>query len=306
MKVQDEICERCKAVNSIITDYVYGELVCSNCGKVYEERIISDEYEKRTFEDDNGDNQIQRVGPPPKPEYGNECGTNLLIRVKGKTKIIKSYSKFDKIQRNFMKIQKILSSATISQNIIEEVKTLYDKVAKNMNMQGRNINHIIIGIYYYAIRKLKQARTLKEVAQMFKCVVPTVTERIVKKAFSSIKREIAVVDDENEFIDAEKNYIQTFIGENLNKYDHKMLTYKIIENINNTGLLEGKNPKTIAGLSLLLSYKLLNDNFNDKKEFYSMFSNKATLKNSYALIKNSFCNIIPQEYSNIILDDIFP
>ena len=304
MKVQDEICERCKAVNSIITDYEYGELVCSNCGKVYEERIISDEYEKRTFEDDNG--EIQRVGPPAKPEYGNECGTNLLIREKGKTKIIKSYSKFDKIQRNFMKIQRILSLANVSQNIIEEVKTLYDKVAKNMNMQGRNIDHIIIGIYYYAIRKLKQARTLKEVAEMFKCVVPNLTERIVKKAFNSIKREIAVMEDEKEFIDAEKNYIQTFIGENEEKYSHKILAYQIIDNINNTGLLEGKNPKTIAGLSLLLSYKLLNDNFNDKKEFYSMFSNKATLQNSYALIKDSFCDIIPQEYNSIILNDIFP
>ena len=109
MKVQDEICERCKAVNSIITDYEYGELVCSNCGKVYEERIISDEYEKRTFEDDNGDNQIQRVGPPAKPEYGNEWGTNLLIKEKGKTRTVKRNSKFDKIQRNFMKIQRILS-----------------------------------------------------------------------------------------------------------------------------------------------------------------------------------------------------
>jgi transcription initiation factor TFIIIB Brf1 subunit/transcription initiation factor TFIIB len=246
------------------------------------------------------------VGPPAKPEYGNECGTNLLIREKGKTKIIKSYSKFDKIQRNFMKIQRILSLANVSQNIIEEVKTLYDKVAKNMNMQGRNIDHIIIGIYYYAIRKLKQARTLKEVAKMFKCVVPNLTERIVKKAFNSIKREIAVMEDEKEFIDAEKNYIQTFIGENEEKYSHKILAYQIIDNINNTGLLEGKNPKTIAGLSLLLSYKLLNDNFNDKKEFYSMFSNKATLQNSYALIKDSFCDLIPQEYSTIILNDIFP
>jgi hypothetical protein len=33
-----------------------------------------------------------------------------------------------------MKIQRILSLANVNQNIIEEVKTLYDKVAKNMNI----------------------------------------------------------------------------------------------------------------------------------------------------------------------------
>ena len=120
---------------------------------VKEDIIISNEYEKRTFQDDEGDNQIQRVSQPTKP--GNEQGTNLIIIGKGKTRIIRGSSKCGKIEKNFLKIQKLLSSVGISKNIIEEVKILYDKVSKNMNMQGRNINHIIIGIYYYAIRKQK-------------------------------------------------------------------------------------------------------------------------------------------------------
>ena len=105
-----EICSRCKSKDSIITDYENGELVCNQCGLVYEERIIVDEDEKRTFADDNGDNQIHRVGPPEKPSFGNECGTNLLIRDKGKTKVIKTYSKFTKIEKNFIRIDKLLSS----------------------------------------------------------------------------------------------------------------------------------------------------------------------------------------------------
>ena len=303
---KEQICERCYAKNSIITDYSEGELVCSNCGKVYEERIIDDEYEKRTFEDNDGENRIQRIGPPAKPEYGNELGTNLLIREKGKTRVVKSYSKNDKIQRNFMKIQKLLSSVDVSQNIIEEVKSYYGKVGKNMNMQGRNVNYIIVGLYYYASRKLKLAKTIKEITEMFKCVLPNLTERMVKKAFNSIKREIVEINDENEFVDAEKNYIETFIGGNIQKYNLKMLAFQIVNNINQSVLLEGKNPKTIAGLSLLLSYKLLNDKLDDIKEFYNMFSNKITLSKSYDLIKDSLDQIIPQEYTTIILDDLFP
>ena len=303
MKVQCEICEGCQAENTIILDYENGEKVCSACGMVKEDIIISNEYEKRTFQDDEGDNQIQRVSQPTKP--GNEQGTNLIIRENGETRYIRGYSKYGKIERNFWKIENLLSSVGISKNTIEDVKILYDKVNKNMNMQGRNINHIIIGIYYYAIRKQKQAKTLREVTKIFQSYFPDLKERIVKKAFNSIKRYIAEANDENEFNDMEKNYIETFINGDTEKYNNKKLAYQIIENINKSGLLEGKNPKTIAGLSLLISYKLLRDNFTDIEEFYKMFSNKATLNRSYVLIKDSLNEIIPQEYKNIILNDIF-
>ena len=303
MKVQCEICEGCQAENTIILDYENGEKVCSACGMVKEDIIISNEYEKRTFQDDEGDNQIQRVSQPTKP--GNEQGTNLIIRENGETRYIRGYSKYGKIERNFWKIENLLSSVGISKNTIEDVKILYDKVNKNMNMQGRNINHIIIGIYYYAIRKQKQAKTLREVTKIFQSYFPDLKERIVKKAFNSIKRYIAEANDENEFNDMEKNYIETFINGDTEKYNNKKLAYQIIENINKSGLLEGKNPKTIAGLSLLISYKLLSDNFTDIEEFYKMFSNKATLNKSYVLIKDSLNEIIPQEYKNIILNDIF-
>ena len=301
---QGEICKRCQEKDTIIEDDKYGILVCKNCGLVYQEGIIVDEYEKRTFQDDDGDKKISRVGPPSKPEYGNDLSTNLLIRKNGRTIIVKSYSKQDKIQRNFVKIQNLLSSVNASQNLIEEVKMYYDKLSENMNMQGKNINHIIIALYYYACRQQNMAKTTKEITEMFKCVLPNLTERIVKRAFNSVKQQIAKTNDENEFVKAEKNYIRDFIGE---KYELKKLAFEIVEKLNQSCLLEGKPPKTIAGLSLLLSYKLLNDNLNDKKKFYSKFSNKTTLSKSYNIIKDSLDKIIPEKYNNIILNgcDLF-
>ena len=303
MKVQEEICDRCQAKDSKITIFEEGEIVCNNCGKVFEERIIVDEYEGRTFPDD-GDNKIQRVSAPAKPEFGNELGVNLIIREKGKTRVVKTYSKYDKIQRNFIKIQNLLSSVNVSQNLIEKVKTYYDKLSKNMNMQGRKVDHIIIGLYYYACRKQNIAKTIKEITKMFKCIFPKLTERMVKNAFNSIKNEIVETYDENEYVEAEKNYIRVFIGDNIEKYELKMLAFQIVENINTSGLLEGKSPNTIAGLSLLLSYKLLNVNLDDKKEFYSTFSNKTTLSKSYVAIKDSLDKIIPEKYNNIILNGL--
>lgn len=167
-------------------------------------------------------------------------------------------------------------------------------------MQGRNLNHVFIGIYYYACRNLKMAKTIKEIALEF-----NVTERIIKKAFNNIKSDIVVPPKEeeennNEIYDICKNYIQTFIGGNINNYDVKILALEILKNIIYNELLEGKSPKTISGLALILSYALSNDNSYDKKELYSFFSNKNTLKRSYEEIKDNLNLMVPQKYQGKI------
>ena len=305
MDVENEICENCKVKGSIIMNYDVEQLVCNNCGLVCDKKIIADEDEKRTFENEERDNQIHHMDPPMNQVYGNECGTNLIIRINGKTKYVKGYSKFSKIQKNFIRIHKLLSSANVEKKLIEETKELYDKIAKTKNMQGRNINHIILGIFYYVCRKEKCAKTIKEIALMF-----NVTERVIKKAFNNIKSDIVEPKiNDDEINEIEKNYIRTFIGGNIGKYDLKMLSFEIVENINKNNLLEGKSPKTIAGLALFLSYKLLSDNLDDKMEFYSMFCNRNTLKKSYDEIKTFLNIIIPQKYADkiylVLKNDLF-
>ena len=273
------ICENCNNKDSIIEDYSSGELVCNKCGLVYAENMIADEYEKRTFESD--DNEIKRVGPPERPDQLGQPGTTLIIRENGKKKIIKTYTKQTKIAKNHNRIYRLLSLSDVKENFIEQTKILYDKLAPKMNMQGRNLRHIIIALYYYACRKSNMAKGLKEVSKMF----PSVTERQIKKAFNSIKSHIVEYDDEDELIQIEKNFIQSYIGGNIQKYDIKMTSYKILENINKNSIFEGKNPNTIAGLSLLLSYKLFNDNSDNFEDFFSTFASRATLKKYFEEIK---------------------
>ena len=285
-----EICEMCKSINSIITDYINGEIVCNNCGKVYEERLIVDKYEDTTFEDDS--NKIQRIDAPINPIYENEVGTKLIIREKGETKCVNSYSKQSSIGRNFYKIQKLLSSKNISHNLIEQTKDYYYTVAKNQSMQGRSIKNIILALYYHSSKKAGFDKTFKQISIMF-----NVPERALKKAYTSI---IGFLNDplekENESNNIPINLIREFIGEDKNKYEIKMVAFKILENIYNKGFLEGKSPKTLAGLSLFLSYKLFNDNLYDKKEFHKEFCTEATLMNSYNEIKCNLKMIIPEKY----------
>ena len=289
-----EICERCQMKDTIIEDDIEGIVVCTNCGLVLEENIIADEYEKRTFESDN--NEIKRVGPPTRPEQAAESGTYLVIRENGHTRRKTIYTKQTKIFKNFKRIYKLLSSADVFPNLIEKTKEAYKELAKVKNFQGRNLNHIIIALYYYVCRKEQMAKTFKDVANMF----PSVTERQVRKAFNDIKGDVVDYDDENELIQTEKNYISLYIERDQSKYEAKMLSYKIIENINNNAVLEGKSPITVAGLSLMLSYKLSGDNSDNMKDFFSTFATKATLKKAFEQIKDKLDMVVPNEYSNKI------
>ena len=56
-----------------------GELVCSNCGLVAEDRIIDDTYEKRNFGSENGGNKSEsRIGGPMKAGEGYNLGSSLV------------------------------------------------------------------------------------------------------------------------------------------------------------------------------------------------------------------------------------
>lgn len=293
----DEICKDCKAKDSIIEDYEAGMLVCNNCGLVFKERIIVDEIEERT----NDENHLRRVDLPERPETVNDSHNVLIIREFGKTKVVKTYSKKDKITKNNGRIYKFLSKYGIMPSIIAHIKKMYSGLAKKQNMQGKNFNHIIIAMYFQACRDLNQAKTLKEISKMF-----NVPERKIKKAFKGIKYDLEYNCDkdekntENKFAEIEKNYISEYFGVNEAKFGAKMLAFEIVQNINDQGILEGKAPKTIAGLALLLSYRLLNDNDDNSNEFSSYFSKKATLMKYFEEIKDSLNQIIPVKYSDNI------
>lgn len=284
-----EICGNCKEKGTIIFDDESGKFVCQSCGKVCEDKIFTDENDKQTFEGNDGENKIQRVGPPVKSDVN---GTTTLVRSNGKTKIYKKYSTLNKKQRGFKKIEKLLLLGQVDKSLIEETKYLYEKVIESINMQGRKSVNIILGIFYYVCRKAQVAKTIKQIALMFK-----VKEREVKKGFNKIKSIIVEPTDKvEEMKKIVETHITTYLGKN--KPEIKILSFQISKNIIEKGLLEGKSPLTLAGMSLFLSYKLSNDNFNDEIEFFSFFSNKTTLKKSFDEIKNSLKQILPEKFTN--------
>ena len=281
------ICENCNEKDTIISDEESGKIYCQSCGLVCKGKIFCDDNDKRTFEGNDGEKKIQRVDPL---FNSNKIGTTLIIRNNGIS--TKKYYKLDRKQRGFQKIEKLLSSGKVHKNLIEETKTFYQKVIEEKSMKGRNVNNIILGIFYYVCRKAQIAKTFKQISSMF-----NVEERKIKKGFNSIKSFIVEpTDKEEEMTKVVENLISSYlVGKN--KKEVKDLASQINKNLIERGLLEGKSPRTLAGISLFLSFKLLNDNLIDEKEFYDYFSSKPTLKKSFDEIKNSLNLVIPEKFT---------
>ena len=107
----------------------------------------------------------------------------------------------DKFERNKNKIQNLLQKAKVNKKSIEDTILLYMKMAKDKNMQGMNFKQIILGIYYYVCYKSNMGRTIKEISDMF-----GVTERKIKRAFKSIKKDIVEPSvEENEMLNIEES-----------------------------------------------------------------------------------------------------
>ena len=159
-------------------------------------------------------------------------------------------------------------------------------------MNGRNINHIIIGLYYHACTTQGIPKTFTEVAKIFKCLVKDLTGRRVKKYYNKIKNKIgSCIKNSEDIIKAEKELIGRYFSEN--KYKHKMLAFQIIDNIHSHGLLDGKSTKTVAGIAVYLSYQF----FKEKLKDYNMFSKEATVKKALDEIKDYHNIIVPQNFN---------
>ena len=312
-----EICSRCNASNSIKDDYISGITVCTSCGLVYQENIIIDEYEIPKYKDKN-----KRIDIPENPDTMNNLGTTLQVETNGITKNFKTFQNLDQTTKNILFIQKFLENAEIETNIIEKTKDLYYILAKNKNLNGLIFQHVILALYFKACMELNQHISFEQITYYF-----NITVEELKKTYTLIdghllektnddkkeqaetqsesQKETQVEDQkevpkESDLIQREKNYIRNFYNADETKYYIKLLAFEIIENINNNSILEGKAPKTIVGLTLLLSNKLLNDNIDDSEAIYKEFSKKATLRKYLEEIKDSLTLILPKEYHDKI------
>ena len=299
-RYNDNICPRCGARDSKVTDNRNGEIVCQNCGLVFEERLIDDTYEKRNFSKENGENKGEsRIGGPMKAGEGSNLGSNLVLYDKNgngrRTRGGNGVYNQTPIERNFEEIEKILGNQDIKKSIIEETKDIYNQVTKVLKMKGRNLKTMICAMYFIASRKSNLSKSFKEISKMF-----GVEEKRIKKAYNYIKTVVVNSLSPEELNSTTTNYIRSFCEANNENNNFINLASDISKNINDSCILEGRNTRTIAGISLLIASKLIIPEKINKKMICNEFATENTMDNVFEKIRGFLDKIIPEEYQSNI------
>lgn len=73
-------CTDCKKNTEVVFDHAAGDTVCSECGLVLEARSIDETSEWRTFADESGDHDPNRVGGPVNPLLGDAALSTVISR----------------------------------------------------------------------------------------------------------------------------------------------------------------------------------------------------------------------------------
>ena len=291
-----EKCRRCGAQNSFVNDFKNGEVVCTSCGWVVEERMIDDTYEKRNFGNENGGNRGEsRVGGPLKATDRNNLGTNIVVNDKNgiMTKIRGVNNTYNQspTDRGFEEINKLLEHKGIARSIIEDTKEIFDQVTKVKKMKGRNLRCMILAMYYCASKNAGVSLSFKEIANRF-----NFEEKKIKKAFNYIKSAIGYnlsPDKINQFI---SSLIQNFLETKKESFEYRDLANKIALKINESCLLEGRNPNTIVALSLLIASKLIKTNEIKRSTICPALCQETTVDKAFEKIQESLDKIVPEKY----------
>ena len=202
----ENICPRCKAKDTKITNYSDGEEVCTQCGYVYEIEFIDEHAEQRIFSKNCSSNgfsnkDISRTSAAPSTFYfGNSDETQLLGKKKNRNlfnkekkysnisicsekekKILKRNADLNKIDNelrkicNFFNISKMIYEATK-----EEAIKLYEygKIHINCNIRSKLVLGLLIN--YTLKNKTNRCFSKEEISDYFQCDIETIKKEAFK------------------------------------------------------------------------------------------------------------------------------
>jgi len=180
-------CDDCKSGENVIQDPRGGTLVCTQCGLVVSNKLISDDAEWRNFsESDRRGADPNRVGGGYDELLG--AGANMLTLVgdEGRLAAVQKHQ-FTSEERKMMMaydiIKKYTSKLTLPQDVCHCAQELYKQIAESKAMSGKKNLTICATVLYIAAKAGRNARPIREL-----CEILGVKRKQVTKCYSDIMK----------------------------------------------------------------------------------------------------------------------
>jgi transcription initiation factor TFIIB len=259
------LCSLCNRHTNILTDQDSGEVICTNCGSVMNDKVVETKAEWNTFDSEDR-NSKSRTGAPTslaKHDRGlstvigkinkDAAGQQIDTAMKNR---INRWRKWDFRSQNshaernlhtaFIHLDMMKSALGLPDSVIEKIAYLYRKIQERGLVRGRTIKGVVAVASYIACREMEIPRTLKEISDI---------SNVREKAISKIYRKVMVeLDLKMPQVDLMRIIVKIAnkcgISEKSKRYAMKMMAEIIKKEIS-----VGKHPMGLAGAVLYMSCK---------------------------------------------------
>jgi len=307
-----QMCRDCKnPVPNIIEDFAAGDRICGDCGLVFENRIINERSEWRTFSnsEDNGDDP-SRVGAVGDPLLGGDNhleSTTIgmrdggsgqakeLNRVHGKA----TNQKAEKHLLNaFKSMATLCERISLGEHVTKQAKLLFKRVDDEKICRGKNESYVQAACIYLACRQEGATRTFKEI-----CGLTNVPKKEIGKIVKIIGAKLGLVKENNDTLDS---YVTRFASHLELDQEAEKAALTIALKSQRDGLLAGKSPISLVAASLFFASSLSNHPQSAKDIADIVGCTEATLKHAYKLLYEARQIIAPEINMPLGVDKLPP
>ena len=282
-----EKCSRC-GKNNLVTDSESGELFCSSCGFVIDEKI-SDSGPERMFSDtsvnksrtgdrtsltrhDQGLSTI--INPLNKDASGKPLSSSMKSSLNQLRKLNSHTSVNQSVDRNLKQalseLLKMKEKLSLSDAVSEKAAYIYRKALERKLVKGRSISALIASALYAACRESGTPRTLKEVSSAI-----NIPKKDLSACYRLILREL---DLKMPVVDSISCIAKIASAANLSEKT-KRYAMKFLKKAEQEQILAGKDPMGMAGSALYLASIKTGEQITQKTIALAAGTTEVTIRN---------------------------
>lgn len=278
-------CPECKSSN-LIYDEQKGEIICSDCGLVVEEKMIDMGQEWRQFED--GEKKGRTGAPLSMQKFDQGLTTNVGevfdIYQLGSEKRIRKFFRLKKwqervstsIERNLRlamaELRRVAAVLNLPNFVKEEASRIYNLVLQKGLVRGRSMESNVSACIYASCRSYNLPRTLDEIAS-----ASDVDRKEIGRTYRFITRKLILKIAPS----SPKDYISRFATTLHLSPKTQSDSFRILKKAEACELTSGRGPSGIAAAALYVA-ALLNDEKKTQREVADVAGiTEVTIRNRY-------------------------
>lgn len=283
-------CPECQAT-SLARDEQRGELVCSRCGLVVEERAIDPGPEWRAFDSAQREKRARTGAPANLMLHDKGLSTDIGWsdkdgqgrRISGRNRMLmfrlRRWHRRMRVhgsERNLAlalgELDRTGSRMGLPRNVRETASMIHRRAVQKGVLRGRSVEAVAAASLYAACRQCGVPRTLEEVAAESR-----VARKVLGRTYRHMARELKLRIAPTSPLD----YLPRFASALELSPDTQAYAAKLVRDAGAKGLTNGKSPLGVAGAALYIASLLRGEPRTQKSISEAAGVTEVTIRNHY-------------------------